>query len=733
VHETVEFLNGHVLVSVCPRGFFVLGRECTPIYLHVCMHVVESSVMSVFVYGSLYLTQYWNAKVCGCPTSIEIFVHTLRSRHVSYSKLMPIVFLNPTPPSDAQWSEVGAYPEVYVVLGNPLETRDLVRAGVLTLSRAIILSEGDSNDYNDGYMRDADALFTYQSIASIAKEGVPIVCEIDDGLNVSFLCNSENSKERSTANDANENDKETPTQFTMEPPFAAGAVYVDSLQDKLAVQAFYNPNLLRIIRELVVGQAEEASYAEPNVTPSHLTFTKVPTRFHGKSYIQLFQYLIVNQMAIPLGLYRSSPWGIAKANNMSYVITNPSADILCQEEDFVYTLDSRSHLDSQMMVDIQCGYNLKGLHKKGNSNSSYICSISVNGRDYSTEAERGNHPVWNTQFSARVPEMPYPITIDLSISHGEGFKEEIYFGELMLDFNNLGMGGENQFWVPLMTKQAHDIKLKSHIKEDTIHELAGDDEDDVEEENKVHNEEEALAQKRPVVLLNVKHFQTGKGKESEDQDLNEILSKVEKSGHTRQDFVRSSSSRSSRSSRMHEHAQEKQGTMQEKHALDKERNPKQEQMMRVGHTSHEQSSVLECEKEAHVVEGRTADQRGAAVGNFHKRLSFMILPELTSSCCMLVRFVCASKVTCILTAHTSARFASFCPSGPILPVLLDEFIETAIVSENMQRSLTPAQTDQDGGKNSAENYYTNGARKATRYGPRLTQICAKHTERAAEV
>ena len=28
----------------------------------------------------------------------------------------------------------------------------------------------------------------------------------------------------------------------------------DSLQDKLAVQAFYNPNLLRIIRELVVGQ-----------------------------------------------------------------------------------------------------------------------------------------------------------------------------------------------------------------------------------------------------------------------------------------------------------------------------------------------------------------------------------------------------------------------------------------------------------------------------------------------
>jgi len=34
---------------------------------------------------------------------------------------------------------VSQYPHVYVVLGSPLETRDLVRAGVLTLSRAIIL------------------------------------------------------------------------------------------------------------------------------------------------------------------------------------------------------------------------------------------------------------------------------------------------------------------------------------------------------------------------------------------------------------------------------------------------------------------------------------------------------------------------------------------------------------------------------------------------------------------
>ena len=178
-----------------------------------------------------------------------------------------------------------------MVLGNPLETRDLVRAGVLNLSRAIILSANDKeNGGSDGYMMDADALFTYQSIAKV-RPGVPIVCEIDDGANVSFLCADRSNRGDAHNNDADA-DKDLDEDFTMEGPFAAGAVYVDSLQDKLAVQAYYNPNLLRIIRELVVGQAEEELYQEPNVTPSHLTFTRVPARFHGKSYIQLFQYLI---------------------------------------------------------------------------------------------------------------------------------------------------------------------------------------------------------------------------------------------------------------------------------------------------------------------------------------------------------------------------------------------------------------------------------------------------------
>ena len=173
---------------------------------------------------------------------------------------MPIVFLTTTPPSEKMWMDVGQYPEVYLVLGSPLETRDLVRAGVLTLSRAIILSSGaqHSDDSGSGYLADADVLFTYQSIAKVRPE-VPIVCEIDDGNNVAFLCHEDSSKTESALQD----EEDVFGEFTLLGPFASGTVYVDSLQDKLAVQAFYNPNLLRIIRELVVGQV--LSLALPRV------------------------------------------------------------------------------------------------------------------------------------------------------------------------------------------------------------------------------------------------------------------------------------------------------------------------------------------------------------------------------------------------------------------------------------------------------------------------------------
>lgn len=129
-------------------------------------------------------------------------------------------------------------------------------------------------------------------------------------------------------------------------------------------------------------------YDAANVHPSELTFFPVPPDFHGKAFVQLFQYLVLKCMALPLvrlccvfvyvcarvrvceraqrnvqtlrcecacvragdgcvgkcvfgcaqGLYRSTPWkGISPK---PYVITNPDPNMILQSADYVYTLQS---------------------------------------------------------------------------------------------------------------------------------------------------------------------------------------------------------------------------------------------------------------------------------------------------------------------------------------------------------------------------------------------------------
>ena len=291
------------------------------------------------------------------------------------------------------------------------------------------------------------------------RPGVPIVCEIDNGANVSFLCGEETMIDEEQTVDRS---------FTNTGPFAAGAVYVDSLQDKLSVQAFYNPNLVRIIRELVVGQAEEGEYEEPNVAPSHLTFTKVPRNFHGKSFIQLFQHLMVKDMALPLGLYRSAPWGHhASGSQMPYVITNPPADLLMQSDDFVYTLDSKLVGDTILEISVLRGRNFSILSRPGVE--ARACKVQTHSKvqtqaaSFVTPAVSGAAPVWDCgPFCICLREDSWPVQISLSVL-GQGAKlhqgKELMqaVGQLVLsDRSELGEGQSEKFWVQLDPHQTAD-------------------------------------------------------------------------------------------------------------------------------------------------------------------------------------------------------------------------------------------------------------------------------------
>jgi hypothetical protein len=325
-----------------------------------------------------------------------------------------------------------------------------------------------------------------QSIAKV-RPGVPIVCEIDNGANVSFLCGE------SKAND----EKQDSWSFTMTAPFASGTVYVDSLQDKLSVQAFYNTNLLRIIRELVIGQAEDGEYSE-YVLPSHLTFTRVPPQFHGKSFIQLFHHLMLKNLALPIAVYRSAPWGEhVSGSQMPYVLTNPTSDLLMNSNDFLYTLDSKMAGDSVMEVCVLRGRNFGSFTSRP---GGWACKVQAAESGFITPAVAGSTPVWDCiPFCFCLHKNAWPLQLNFTVlakfenKHGKR-EQTAGSGQLVLSHpSDLGERFADKFWVEL------DV-LQNAL-----------DEDDEASEDQQQNKGLTRTDHKPAihVLVTYSHFTAG--------------------------------------------------------------------------------------------------------------------------------------------------------------------------------------------------------------------------------
>ena len=117
-------------------------------------------------------------------------------------------------------------------------------------------------------------------------------------------------------------ESESNQEVTLCPPFAAGHVFLSSARG--LKQVFYNAPLMYILRELVIsGGANSFNFSETDVQPSVLYSLAVPASFIGKTYLELFQYLVSKRGGLPLGLFRLRP--VDDTAPLPYVITNPCA------------------------------------------------------------------------------------------------------------------------------------------------------------------------------------------------------------------------------------------------------------------------------------------------------------------------------------------------------------------------------------------------------------------------
>lgn len=136
------------------------------------------------------------------------------------------------------------------------------------------------------------------------------------------------------------------------PAYAAGNVVVDSLlSNVLLSQTYYKPDIVSIIKALcgmpgplydqdaahVLSCGDKLEPGYPQFS-RHLTLVDMPPCFIDKTFLQVFEDLVMDHGVLPLGILRAPDEHMG--NELSFVYTNPVPSLVMKRSDKIYVLAS---------------------------------------------------------------------------------------------------------------------------------------------------------------------------------------------------------------------------------------------------------------------------------------------------------------------------------------------------------------------------------------------------------
>lgn len=238
--------------------------------------------------------------VCGNVPDLYHFILPLRSRksnNIDKDGLITIVVINPVEISHSDWHRLSIFPQIYFIKGSPLYREDLLRAGVPHAQHVVVFPP-PKRPHNEGVigstsktqmeteaMADADTLFINSALHSINPH-VHVISELVHFSNMPYLnaihAGNLSQKPPSPTSLASPiNHQASAANLTgggagsggagegrhMIPPwFAAGNVYISSLNDFLSAQLFHNPMLVTLLEKIIVGgRINHDAYEKPGV------------------------------------------------------------------------------------------------------------------------------------------------------------------------------------------------------------------------------------------------------------------------------------------------------------------------------------------------------------------------------------------------------------------------------------------------------------------------------------
>ena len=341
--------------------------------------------------------------ICGISQNLIDFIKPIRAKYIPKEDCPSIVILNPKLPDDKIWNSISYFDEIFLVQGNPMKRKDLLRAGILSASKVVILSPGlneimafkvpkkeekkDSDNSSnvrsltreEENLLDSKTVFKYNLITEM-KSDIFCLIELINPNNISLI------KNKSRKNVDEYVFIKAGLDITLTTSFATGEVYYSNVMDNLMSQIYYNPNLLGVIKKFIMGENQKKIINNSlrkyyNIKSGNLYLIDMPPledirdisinkeKNDGDeaqseiSFKEVFKYLLIHKKMITIGLYKKySPkkenieLGNSKKRktfikknistfynaegNFYYVVTSPSPDFKVANRDKLFVIST---------------------------------------------------------------------------------------------------------------------------------------------------------------------------------------------------------------------------------------------------------------------------------------------------------------------------------------------------------------------------------------------------------
>ncbi|PVV03923.1 hypothetical protein BB560_001576 [Smittium megazygosporum] len=283
------------------------------------------------------------------------------------SNPQPVVFLCKETPSKNSRDTIEQYENVYFVTGSPLSRADLLKTGILTSSSAIVLLNQLSEPMH------AASLLTVINIEALTAS-IPnynLMVELNYRENMQFIGDPSPLEI-----------DELYIQSLLMPCFMSGSCLIPNMLDTMICQAFYNENLIPLMKKLIypnnnltqeigISSMISAGLPEKYLTvlkpdptdcdSSSIFLVPVPKKYVNSTFSSLFYELNIKYSSLCIGLYRNSNsvtqniYGCIgchsssvtvsdmdySVNNIQYVVLNPDPSTVLLSDDRVYVLSEK--------------------------------------------------------------------------------------------------------------------------------------------------------------------------------------------------------------------------------------------------------------------------------------------------------------------------------------------------------------------------------------------------------